>query len=834
MRLLNLTIQNFGVFHGRHDFDLTPLSDDLARVRNADSALHPLVVVSGQNGVGKSTLFQALTLALHGSLVLGDQVSRQAYNDFLLSRLHRRMGLGVTVIADDARVELSFQYVQSGQPQRIQVERRWQRSHDQVTETLKVYCDGQVPDVAPEDYQSWLNDLFPPGLAAVCFFDAEKLEALSHPEHYTVLLGLTLRRLLGLDLVERLQADLDRYLTLQGGGSKEDDKLRAEKQELESTRLTLETELGQLKEQTETLRAEEKRCADLLAVQERRLAAEGGSYAARRPAMLERLQTIELEIEALSAQLRELCAELLPFALAPELCQSLSERLNRENALTSAPSAELRQQLAELKNALAEDALWEGFRVSADKRQEFAARLLQRLRKTGKTKKNARISVLHKLAEPERERLQGWITQARHALPQQTAFLGERLRALQIEQAQLDADLRRVPDEDALSPLHEEINRLQTELTQLRRQQTALNEQTGARQFQLNDTGRKLERVREKLAAALSRQRQTQLAEQSRRALRTYHDTLLRQRITALETALVARFNIVCRKEHLIERVRINPELFTVELLGADGGVLDLSAFSAGERQLFALALLWALRQVSGRRLPLVIDTPLARLDDSHRQRLLHDFIPQVSDQVILLTTDAELDGRLLGQTEPWLARAYRLQFDAERQETIATSLYSPPENGLVLYRGETPGAIGLDVHGGFGRTWTTDAEQAEGYGTLRKAVLPATANRLVLCDPADGDINLAGVEELQRVTGDYSILEMVNAKWHLFDIWQDEWTYKLIRAGYDSIATYNIEGPEEYVLNDASLIPLMLNNGANDHVENGQQLERKKRKNRV
>lgn len=63
MRLLNLTIQNFGVFQGRHDFDLTPLSDDLSHVRNAENALHPLVVISGQNGVGKSTLFQSLMLA---------------------------------------------------------------------------------------------------------------------------------------------------------------------------------------------------------------------------------------------------------------------------------------------------------------------------------------------------------------------------------------------------------------------------------------------------------------------------------------------------------------------------------------------------------------------------------------------------------------------------------------------------------------------------------------------------------------------------------------------------------------------------------------------------
>jgi DNA sulfur modification protein DndD len=835
MRLLNLTIQNFGVFHGRHDFDLTPVSDDLARVRNAENAMHPLVVISGQNGVGKSTLFQALTLALHGSLALGDQVSRQAYSDFILSRLHRRMGIGIPVMMDDAAVSLSFRYVQSGQPQRILVERRWRRSGEQVAETLKVFRDGKEPEVAAEDYQNWLNDLFPLGLAAVCFFDAEKLESLSNPEHYSELLGVTLRRLLGLDLVERLQNDLDRYLMLRGGGSKEGDKLREEKEQLEAALKELDTQLEELKEQSEKFLTEEKRLVESLATQERRLVAEGGSYAARRSAMQERLHTVERDIEELSTQLRDMCAELLPFALAPELCASLSDRLKIEASLGVAQSDEqLEQQLNELKSVLGAADLWKDIKISYHNRDRFADRLIRKLRRAARAKKTAKASVLHQLANPERERLQNWITQAQYAVPQQTLFIGERLRALQEELSRIEADLRRAPDESTLAPIHAEIMRLQTELEQLRQRQTELNEQIGATQFQRAEADRKLKRIGEKFAAAHARQRQTQLAERSRRALRSYHEALLRQRVAALEKALIKSFNAICRKEHLIEQVGISPELFTVELRGADGRALDLSAFSAGERQLFALALLWSLRQVSGRQLPLVIDTPLARLDDSHRTRLLHDFVPQASDQVVLLTTDAELDGRLLGQAEPWLARAYRLHFNAELQETVVTSLDKPLESGLALYRGEMLGAIGLDVHGGMGRTWTTDAKHAAEYGLVRQAVLPASARRLVLCNPENGELNWAGIEELQRITGNYDIVPALKAQRQLFDLWQDEWTYKLRQAGYASIATYNIEGPEEYVLDDYKLIPLILNNGASNHAGNGHQSEGKKRKKRV
>src|SRR5262249_44246892 len=509
---------------------------------------------------------------------------------------------------------------------------------------------------------------------------------------------------------------------------------------------------------------------------------------ARRSAMQERLQTIERDIEELSTQLRDMCAELLPFALAPELCASLSDRLKIEDSLGGAQSDEqLERQLNELKSVLEADDLWKDIKISYLNRDRFTDRLIKKLRKTAKAKKTAQASVLHPLADPERERLQSWITQAQHAVPQQTLFIGDRLRGLQGELSRIEADLRRAPDEATLAPIHAEIMRLQTELEQLRQRQTELNEQIGAAQFQRAEADRKLRRVSEKFAAAHARKRQTQLAERSRRALRSYHEALLRQRVAALEKALIKSFNAICRKEHLIEQVSISPELFTVELRGADGRALDLSAFSAGERQLFALALLWSLRQVSGRQLPLVIDTPLARLDDSHRTRLLHDFVPQASDQVVLLTTDAELDGRLLGQAEPWLARAYRLHFNAEMQETVVTSLDKPPESGLALYRGEALGAIGLDGRSGIGRTWTTDAEHAAEYGLVRQSVLPASARRLVLCNPEDGELNWAGIEELQRITGDYDIVPALKAQRQLFDLWQDEWTYKLQHAGIAS-----------------------------------------------
>ncbi len=72
--------------------------------------------------------------------------------------------------------------------------------------------------------------------------------------------------------------------------------------------------------------------------------------------------------------------------------------------------------------------------------------------------------------------------------------------------------------------------------------------------------------------------------------------------------------------------------------------------------------------------LPLAIDTPLARLDEVHRLRLIHDYIPSVSDQVLLFSTDAELDSQLQVEAKFETARIYRLNYNPEQGETSVTS----------------------------------------------------------------------------------------------------------------------------------------------------------------
>src|SRR5260370_11821515 len=566
MLFLSLTVDNFGVCRGRYAFE------DGAGFENYQR--HHVTVFSGHNGAGKNTIFQGMMLALYGSMYLGDALRLKEYNNFILSRMHRlpeEMKYSGTGIGDSG-IKLKLQYVQSGRPFDIEIERRWKKHGHTIEETLKVLKDGQPPDVDLTDYQAWIDDLISPGVGSLCFFDAEQLDALASQDQQSDVLRVTLTRLLGLDWVQYLEQDLDQLMMRQGS-TKKIENLYVKVLELQTERDRLEEQLALLRRQLDEVNSDISSCESALAQQERILAAEGGAYAARRPVLQSRLHTIEKEVEVLSNQLHDLCADLLPFALAPELCLQLYKRLTAEVEIRKQHiiNTMLQEKLPEIEEMLLADEVWQGLDISQQGRRYLTQRLTEKLKSFEQLQSPDKLSIIHQLSESEHQQLRKWISQTIRDIPQQVQLLGDRLRNLKKEKRRIETDLQRAPDDEVLAPIHAEISRLRGILAEKQKRQAPLNEHIGSLQFQRDEKRRLLQEAVDQYEKVRKFEKQLKYAEQSKNVLRTYKDALTRQKLRTLEDALTTCFNKLCRKEHLLSRVNVDPEDLSIHLEGVGG-----------------------------------------------------------------------------------------------------------------------------------------------------------------------------------------------------------------------------------------------------------------------
>ena len=108
-----------------------------------------------------------------------------------------------------------------------------------------------------------------------------------------------------------------------------------------------------------------------------------------------------------------------------------------------------------------------------------------------------------------------------------------------------------------------------------------------------------------------------------------------------------------------VQRIEID-ESCTTSLLDREGNEIPFDK-SAGENQVFATALLAGLAKISGIDAPLVVDTPLGRLDSTHRSNILRYWVSDGQRQVVLLSQDKEIDVETFKSIEPSVAKTYLL-----------------------------------------------------------------------------------------------------------------------------------------------------------------------------
>jgi DNA sulfur modification protein DndD len=175
---------------------------------------------------------------------------------------------------------------------------------------------------------------------------------------------------------------------------------------------------------------------------------------------------------------------------------------------------------------------------------------------------------------------------------------------------------------------------------------------------------------------------QHDVARMAREAIRAdgtlarFSSRIIARNVDRISQHITDSLHLLLRKQGLISEVTIEPHTLAINLHGSDGTSLDPTRLSAGERQMLATAVLWGLSKSTGRILPTIIDTPVGRLDRSHRTNLVERYFPNASRQVVLLSTDEEIVGDYLKRLTPFIGARYELSYDDHQKATTIRTGY--------------------------------------------------------------------------------------------------------------------------------------------------------------
>ncbi|SDQ80239.1 DNA sulfur modification protein DndD [Paraburkholderia tuberum] len=642
----SIAIENFGPFRERQFIDLSV------------TAARSVILVKALNGSGKTTLLTALQIGLYGAKGTGS--SRRTEYEQLVQSLQR------SDVTTNSAISIELVVDMGGGRMAVTVRREWRPQPSTFTELFSVMVDGTQDIDLTQGWEEFIGGILPPELVSLFLFDGEKIEGLANPERLPELLRRATEVFLGIGGIDVLGNDLK---AVERRSMLRNKDTSAEYETARSALLDLES-------QEETLRG---RHADLLQEQ---------------ASAQNTLDQTRLALDRYMAEARR------GGLAAYEQAAAIRHKVETANARVSAA----RSSLAEAMSDAALPLLWLGdlwvqyeHEWEADKQTRHSKLLVDEFKKrdrrllTALSKEVPSASV-----EAVRNLLKRDLDLTRAAADRKSLFLLESSPqdfALRIDHARartgeavtsLDSARRELTrSEQALGevPAEEQLAEILTKM-QDRSQATASAEQHVARlaesiaevQSSLNHVQTRLNAARSRLSIDFrDRSLETkglEAALRARRALSVFKDRLLASKAHWLSDMITTEFQNLLRKRKLVSRVVVDPISYEVKIEDGKGQELPMDRLSAGERQMLAVSVLSALIKERKGRFPVVVDTPLARLDGQHRTSLIKRFFATVSHQVLVLSTDEEVEGAAHDALRPYTNKEYVLEFNDELGHT--------------------------------------------------------------------------------------------------------------------------------------------------------------------
>ncbi|MBO0350605.1 DNA sulfur modification protein DndD [Phormidium pseudopriestleyi FRX01] len=658
MIFIELVLQNFGPYMGRQVIDLRPQIHGETR---------PIILFGGMNGGGKTTLMDAIRLALYGPRAQCSTRGNLNYSDFLTQCVTRDSDP-----VEKTRIELVFEHFENDAAVELRIVRYWEANPKDGKDTLGI-LEGDWPRTDLTNiWDEYIENLLPLGISNLFLFDGEQVKELAEQETPPPVVVDAIQSLLGLELAERLSIDLDILVR------RKQKKLASAKQlaSLEEIEQKLSKSTGELSEAKQELGGLQN---NLEKAHERqrdawdKFISEGGKIAAERTQLEKEKRNLEANIEQMRESLGELAGGSLPLVLIQPFLNPVQVQGEKEAKSLQAKIA--RDVVKERGSRLVE--YLDNLKLKpqqVDKIKFFLEQEDEALDREIGSEEDVWLSA-------DEESLSLLANVLRHELPSQVKLAGEKLQSLEALEVEITFNERQL----ASAPSPEIYEQLDAALKAA--QAAVVNAQGDYNngQQRCDKLGKEIEGFKKELAVysetSIERQNDEHIIESSKKVqetLKLFKERLTLRKLNKLEVEVTDCFRYLLHKTDLVHRIAIDTESFGLSLYNPEGQAVPKHRLSAGEKQLLAIAFLWGLARVSGRHLPVAIDTPLGRLDSSHRNNLIERYFPSASHQVILLSTDTEISKseyqHLLEQEA--IANSYLLKYQPETRKTVVEKGY--------------------------------------------------------------------------------------------------------------------------------------------------------------
>lgn len=657
MKLKEIIVHNVGIYYGRHVIQL-----------DANKRTKPIVLIGALNGCGKTTVLEALRLGLYGKLAKSSRRGTDAYDSYLKKLINKSASP-----AEGAAIEIAFQAPGPTTPEEIRIVRTWTVGQSgRVTEKVEVYRDGEIAADLAGTWDDEVERFFPQKLCSLFFFDGEEIEALADPSRAKEIFNTALNSLLGLELVDRANSDLaiigrklrqgivadDVRNSLENLDASIDDQMKA-LVSLASDRSRVGHQIAEAQERVK--RADEN------------FRVSGGDIFSEIKKLEGQLETLRTKRKAALAELRKLAEGTLPLAMIFPQLHELRTSIGRDVAVQNARvlAGDLKVRDSNLLGWAMAQGWNDKLLVSLSEyvqsqRYELEQTAAQSISMDVDSKS---LEDLHRIIEVE--------------MPKDKARLASVLSELKRIEKNIDTlehKISKAPSESAIMELALERTKSHVLLDGLQGQMTNISDKQKAIELEKVTSEKKRdELLRSAEMTGLEAELHSRMAartDQLAECMRTFKSAVLLKHIARLEDAIFDSYRKLLRKEGLVSKVTIDPVKMELTLFDASNRLIPLERLSAGERQLLATSILWGLAKSSGRALPVVIDTPLGRLDATHREKLIKHYFPDASHQVILLSTDEEINEKYYSQIKRHVGLEYQLAYDESTGGTSVKTGY--------------------------------------------------------------------------------------------------------------------------------------------------------------